>query len=256
MQQREADRLFNGVQGKNIAIVVAHPDDEAIGFCSVLAHAPDALVIHVTDGAPEDPKHWKKYGTRRAYAEHRLHELNAALDEAGHIGSRVSLNLIDRSAASNMVEITLTFVGLFLRHHISLVFTHAFEGGHPDHDAIAFAVNTTAQKRGARIIEAPFYRAANGASVWQEFVPYAGGNAITVQLSRSEQAMKRRMLAAHESQGTACGNVSTIYEQFREVPAYDFLQPPNDGKLGSNYERAGLTSESWSELVRVARTCV
>lgn len=35
-------------------IVVAHPDDETIGFGAQLCRLRDALLLHVTDGAPRD----------------------------------------------------------------------------------------------------------------------------------------------------------------------------------------------------------
>ena len=48
-----------------------------------------------------------------------------------------------------------------------LVLTHAYEGGHPDHDAVAFAVSGGGAARGSdaadtTVVEMPFYHAGPG----------------------------------------------------------------------------------------------
>ena len=41
----------------------------------------------------------------------------------------------------------------------AVVLTHAYEGGHPDHDAVAFAVHRAARRTSAAVVEMPFYHA-------------------------------------------------------------------------------------------------
>ena len=43
-------------------IVVAHPDDETIGLGAQLGRFEDALLVHVTDGAPRDGDDARNYG--------------------------------------------------------------------------------------------------------------------------------------------------------------------------------------------------
>ena len=39
-----------------LAIVAAHPDDETVGAAGLLLSAGRAAVVHLTDGAPRDPR--------------------------------------------------------------------------------------------------------------------------------------------------------------------------------------------------------
>ncbi len=43
-----------GPIAERVMIVVAHPDDETIGLGAQLRRFEDALLVHVTDGAPRD----------------------------------------------------------------------------------------------------------------------------------------------------------------------------------------------------------
>ena len=43
-------------------IVVAHPDDETIGLGAQLGRFEDALLVHLTDGAPRDGEDARNYG--------------------------------------------------------------------------------------------------------------------------------------------------------------------------------------------------
>src|ERR1051326_2559515 len=54
-----------------IAVLAAHPDDEAMGASAVLARAKNPLVIFLTDGAPRDQKLWSPdfHGEREEYAD-------------------------------------------------------------------------------------------------------------------------------------------------------------------------------------------
>lgn len=231
--------LYNGPDAQ-VAIVVAHQDDESIGFASILAHCPGALVVHVTDGSPQDESEWHKAGSREAYRHIRAAELCEALNRAGHHGPRVALGVSDTEALLHVGAIASKLIRLFAEHGIQQVFTHAYEGGHPDHDAVAFAVHATGV---ASIIEAPFYRMDGDEAVWQNFEPFGDFREFAVHLDDDLADVKRRMLDAHVSQVATCAKASRTLERFRVALRYDFSEPPNRGRLSRNYLRAGIDAD-------------
>lgn len=238
----------------HVAVVVAHPDDESIGFGAQLLRFPGSMVVHVTDGAPRNPKEWEQKGfeTREQYADARKREMNAALDVAGHGGLRISLDAPDQEAAFRLAETTQKLVDLFVKNDIKFALTHAYEGGHPDHDATAFAVHTARalmKKDGLDlgIIETPLYRIEGSRSVRQSFVPMPDLEAITLPLNAEEIALKEKLFAAHASQSKILAEMSTTTEWLRGAPDYNFEQLPNGGEISHLFEDAGIPHQKWLE---------
>ena len=241
-----------------VAVVVAHPDDETIGCGAVLRRLPLVRVVHVTDGAPRDMIDAVRLGlsSRESYAMVRGAELTAALALAGVPPSRqVRLGLTDQRAAFALDELAHRLEPLL--RQVRIVITHAFEGGHPDHDATAFAVHAACaliagHGQSPHIIEMPLYRAGNDGWALQSFLP-GGELGETVVLSADERELKRRMMAAHSSQRASLSPFGLDRERFRSAPAYDFRELPNGGAL--LYERYpwGMNGALWRELAASAR---
>jgi LmbE family N-acetylglucosaminyl deacetylase len=125
-------------------VIVAHPDDEAIGAGGLLAGLPDAVVAHVTDGAPRDIRYAQSKGfqTREEYARGRRREVVNALAHVGITPDRCrDLGYVDGEASLQLLELVFDVADLMDEVRPDVVLTHPYEGGHSDHDATAFAVH-------------------------------------------------------------------------------------------------------------------
>ena len=267
MLRSHLDRLLKGEF--RALLVVAHPDDETIGAGALLARLPDVRVLHITDGAPRDPQFFLGgfAGSCEEYAAVRRQELAAAMALAG-IGPERLLRvegIADQEAALALPRIAREVVRLCRELRPEILLTHTYEGGHPDHDAAAFACRAAVELLRSQgeeppgIVEMPFYHARPGDTrsenmVIQELLP-APDEAATrrVDLTPAERELKERMAACFATQlGVVELFLPAVQETFREAPAWDFTRPPHVGLL--LYELWGfpITGERWRELARAA----
>ncbi len=254
----DADR--SPIGAGDVAVIVAHPDDETVGCGAQLHRLEQVTVVVVTDGAPRTGGDARSngYGNAAAYAAARSQELASALALANVPRHRiVELGFADQSAGHQLVAVARKVNSLITGRNIKVVLTHAFEGGHPDHDATALAVHAVAtlkRRRGQElaVIEMPFYHADREGWVTQRFSRYPGPPVLVVHLDRYEQALKREMLAAHATQHDTLAPFDAEFECFRRAPRYDFSSLPNGGRL--LYERYdwGMTPERWLMLASKA----
>ena len=221
-----------------ILIAVAHADDETLGCFSVMQGYPGEVhILHATDSAPRDLKYaWRSgFATRAAYQAARRAELLAVLAKAGIPEERYHcLGLADQEAPPHCSQIR-AFVEAF---GADRVYTHAYEGGHPDHDAVALALAGL-----PNVWEFPLYH-AHGAP----FVPgsFLDGEAeFAVDLDADRQRIKRTWLDCFASQQRVIGMFPIDRELFRPARAYDFTQPPHAGELYYEQRKLGWTWREW-----------
>jgi LmbE family N-acetylglucosaminyl deacetylase len=244
-------------------VVAAHPDDETIGAGVRIAKlAGTCVVIHVTDGAPGDRRFCPPGAnrlTRVTYARARREEALRALALAGVDASRVQcLGVRDQEVAFDMARVAGRIAAALTALRPELVVTHSYEGGHPDHDAVALAVHaaaalsSTAGGPSISILEMTGYHDEGGATVRGEFLLTRRARETTLQLSDEEQRLKRAMLAAYITQRDMLSRFRTETERFRVAPRYAFGAPPHNGRL--HYERFGfrLSGAMWRALARAA----
>ena len=243
-----------------VAVIVAHPDDEAIGAGILLAEIPDAVVVHVTDGAPRSSATIRRRGfkTRDAYAEARRAEVVNALKLVGIPEERIRcLGFVDGEATLRLVELCHDVIDLLLELEPEVVLTHPYEGGHTDHDATAFAVHLACgilRREGVAsptILELTSYHQRNGKRVRSAFLPRKGVPERSLELDQDAQLLKARMFEAFISQRDCLRDFPLQSEKFRVAPRYDFTQPPHEGTL--DYERfcATICGDEWR--VRASR---
>jgi N-acetylglucosamine malate deacetylase 2 len=131
--------------------------------------------------------------------------------------------------------------------------THAFEGGHPDHDGTAFCVHMAAQHLLAHapaLVEMPFYHCGPHGMQTQTFCD--GEDDVVNTLSPQERDAKIRMMEAHTSQAQVLRALSPNIERFRSAKHCDFRHLPNGGRtLYENYDW-GLRPQEWNTLVQAA----
>lgn len=232
-----------------VLVVVAHPDDETVGAGALLSRLSDIWVVHATDGAPRDPRFMARgfRGTREEYARARRRELEAAMGLVGIGPERLRcLGIADQEAVFALPRLVAE-IGRAIRDvRPGAILTLAYEGGHPDHDAVALAVRKASQ--GIEVFEMPLYHAGPGTErmAVQEFLPGPAG--IRLGLSRAERDLKRRMMETFSTQEeTLRAFLPPRDERFRPAPACDFTRPPHDGRL--QYEIWGfpITGERWRE---------
>lgn len=243
-----------------VLFVFAHPADETVGLGGILDRFCEPWFACLSDGAPDDPAPARAAGcaTPIDYARLRRRELAIALALAGHDSDRlIALGFTDQELAHSLEGITQAVEVLLQRVQPDYVITHPYEGGHPDHDATAFAVHTAVAAHDGhgstpRILEMTGYHGRGGRRIWGEFLPDAASEELAMELSAHQRAQKRRLLSVHRSQAASLGEVPVERELLRVAPRYDFSHPPHEGPLLYETSAAPITGEQWRHAASLA----
>jgi LmbE family N-acetylglucosaminyl deacetylase len=232
-----------------VLLVFAHPDDEVIAVGGRMGRFANSHFVHITDGAPRNGHDSRAHGFQRLddYRRARAGEFCAALERAG-IASATSecLGIPDQEASLQLAELTRRIAQLIAQHRPEAVFTHPYEGGHPDHDACAFAVHHAANGTPA-IIEAPFYNARNRGT--GGFLPSTDlPDEVVYELTPGELARKQALLDCFTSQRDTLRGFTAAEERYRVAPAYDFSTPPHQPPVLYDGYPWGMNSARFCDL--------
>lgn len=243
------------------SVIVAHPGDEIVGAGCLISKLIDVTILHVTDGAPCDMRDAEAAGfcERADFAEARRQECLAALAIANVPEDRVlEFGINDRSASQCLARLSRRVMDFLQASAADIVLTHPYEGGHPDHDATAFATHAALRllkDNGLRppvLFEMALRPDKDFKAKRQEFLTGCERETTTLLLDKRAEELKQRMFDALETQRD-CLEVSPVGpERFCQHMKYDFSLPPKRGKLHyENFDWAPL-GEEWQLLAREA----
>ncbi len=241
-------------------VVVAHPDDEAVGCGALLQRIREPLILFCTDGAPRGPYFWGKFGSREAYARLRRQETRNALSKIGVMQveflpptENPQQLFVDQDLFLYIPQALESITEIVTHLRPEALLTLAYEGGHPDHDTCAFLTWWIARELVLPAWEMPLYHRAGGSDiVFQQFI-LPEGNEVLFDATPEEVQRKRAMVSAYVSQGDLLSQFNPAVERFRPQAAYDFSRPPHPGTL--NYEAWGWPVTG-SQLVQAFSCCL
>ena len=241
----------NPLSGRHVMIVAAHPDDETLGAGACIAEAQRVTLVHITDGSKSRLKAISKgFATRESYGRARQEELRRAFLPLPMEKDFVTLDVRDQRVAFHIAETARSLRRLFLERKPDLILTHAFEGGHPDHDATAMAVHLAWRtlETSVPLYEMTGYHNAPGKDVYGLFIPRADTAVTCVGPSPEARARKKAMLAAFVSQKAVVHRYPVDTESFRPAPCYEFTTAPHAGKMFYEKHRLAMTWREWCVL--------
>lgn len=241
-----------------VLIVAAHPDDEVIGMGARLEKLRNAVVVYVTDGSPKDYNFAFEAGfpSRQAYGRARLDEAGESLVLAGLSSDNfLWLGFYDQDLSFRMVGLILKIKELFRTVQPTAVFTHTYEGGHPDHDSVAFAVACARRlsRHSPSHYEFTSYHNHKGYMRTGHFLGQKTKMLRRHILDREETERKNRMRDCFETQKRMLERFSFGCEEYRAAPHYNFSRPPHAGVLFYEMFDWGVTGRQWRALADDAK---
>jgi LmbE family N-acetylglucosaminyl deacetylase len=206
-------------------LLVAHSDDEVLGCSVAMRHLPQLRLVHATDGSGGDQR----------VATQRLQEVMAATKELGLTPSMAPCGLPDGALIEHAGALASALAAWM--PDTALLITHAFEGGHPDHDACALAGQLACLQEFARSgrrvarLEFAIYSGWGGAIRTNAFPRDATPAPTVLTLSPEEKMRKHRALQAFASQRHVVERFPLDSEAIRPAPDHDFAAPRDPNGL-------------------------
>lgn len=224
------------VEGRHL-IVTAHADDETISFGGALSRLASARVLQLTKGGGDDE------------AANRRQERTAAFAAAGWTWPVIEGHATDRQAHLELDRLRLLLAAAI--QDADVIWAHPYEGGHLDHDTVAWLVQDACAGRDVRRLEfASYHSHAGRRSTFGAFWPDPDVEQVTVTLTGQLWARKQAALACYASQAHILRKFpKPEQEAYRVAPVYDFTQPPPPPYIRWDTRHYLPTAEAWRGVV-------
>ncbi len=241
--------------GRHALLIAAHFDDEVL-FAGGQFHAFGKItIVTVTDSTlPRHMLRKKGFGSPGEYTKVRRNELRGALDIADITADCVELRYPATLAVFHLVSMTRRLGDIIAETAPDIILTHPFEGGHFDHDTVAFAARAATRRLAAAppLWEFGGYHREGAGTKYGAFISVEGAPEKCVKLCPSQVELKRRMLACFASQLEIVSAFPLTTEFFRLAPSYDFSVPPAPRPLNYELWDWGVSWEVWQALAAAA----
>jgi LmbE family N-acetylglucosaminyl deacetylase len=241
--------------------IVAHPGDEVVAAGGSFDGLQNVRFLHVTNGAPRDIATAIDEGfyDRADYADARRREFLAALECAGYSEEQTGqLGFAAGEVSRNLATLTMSIAAVLREQEPDVVITHAYEGTNPDHDGIAFAVQTACALLEADGWKTPVRLEAAGYANWGpegivgDFITPSFTDGVITQLTPERRRLKQCMLERMPTRLKALRDLPLNRESFRVALHYDFSQAPQEGVLPYEKSGAALNGRRWRRLAEEA----
>ena len=246
------------VRHSRCLVIVAHSCDEIIGAGGLLSRLREITILHVS-GSPTG-----RHSPATGLANQNDHEARtqaciSALALANVSSDRViEMGVTDIREPHSLAILSREIAGFLQRFGPEIVLTHPYDGGHPDHDATAFATHAAMrlmQNNGFEppaLFEIALHPSKDGQKRELDFFPGSWREATTFVLDQKMRKLKRRMFDCVDGhEGTLRGTTLSL-ERFRRAPNYDFSVAPNAGKPAYESFASEMTGVQWQALARKA----
>jgi len=217
-------------------VIVAHPDDEVISSSQMLYYLRDRIhIVYATDGDADSI----------GIAEQVRLEAQKALGILGINKNIHFLDIPEFEFYKHILEIRRRLVRILLEINPDLVITHAYEGGHFDHDLLRLVIDII-QRDGeltSDIAEFALYHDVNGVNNHNTFIDNIGQE-ILFHPRTEDIERKQKAFNAYKSQDCCLAEFNTdIVERVRFLcqesnDVERFRSRPHKWQLG--YERKDI----------------
>ncbi|HKY28544.1 MAG TPA: PIG-L family deacetylase [Pyrinomonadaceae bacterium] len=239
------------VSRSRCVVIVAHSFDELIGAGGMISRLRDITVVHVTKSS-RSPERSESSPERDDVCVSALALANVPSDRI--IEFAIS-DIREPHALADLAKRLSTFL---TRFRPDVVLTHPYEGGHPDHDATAFATHAALRLMRSNGFESPalfeiaLHPSHDGERRELDFLPGEWHETTTLVLDEETRKLKRRMFECVSVQERNLKGTTLSREKFRRSPNYDFSTAPNAGRPAYEDFYRGMTGSEWQSVAQQA----